>query len=597
MCASSDPDIQLEAIKVAEKMLPSFSLAPPTEIMYIWSYIAKLLVPTNEDATLFAALQLLTAFPLAQLSDAGKEEVASLLFSLSFHPSADIRAALYKFLGSMAEAWRALGNTNAVLAQLLICFGDDNPRNSNMVIDQLLNLGTVALGPVAGFLAKLRDHPKKSCFDQVRMYESFSSFLLLNKLDLRPIIEVVISGAKVDEVWAFYLSGVPENQLVRPEEYNYSRNSIHNPMWASLLYSKFSIPPPPLGEGVRRDTIPSNPIGKRRFICGFMQCLLPTLGNYNPLLRKPAALAALLCCFKGPTGGSEILKGLLEFVTQHLLPSKYATFQVSAVEILRGICRCKIPGLSESIFTNYLDLCFEFLHNSPSHIIQVAVLELIEVFCLTFPKGVQSRLQEILDITRPFLADRNTEVSEAASKLYPLIFKCAPDESAAAFESYLRKEMIMLTNSTSIESLSDPLISHLKKGDSLSRSMLSDYFRVAYCLTLVIGILELNIVAMGLMLEAPSRAFENVQFLINFLNHELAHFRLAALNSIISLMSIMTMADAGVIVWILLPLFADLNASIRLAWSKLRRNIPPHIHARCNALTAHPDDRTTLPLT
>ena len=102
---------------------------------------------------------------------------------------------------------------------------------------------------------------------------------------------------------------------------------------------------------------------------------------------------------------------------------------------------------------------------------------------------------------------------------------------------------------------------------------------------------------MGLMLEAPSRAFENVQFLVNFLNHQLAHLRLAAFYSIISLMSIMTMSEAGVVVWILLPLFADLNASIRLAWSKLRRNIPPPIHARFIALSAHPDDRTTLPLT
>jgi hypothetical protein len=97
-------------------------------------------------------------------------------------------------------------------------------------------------------------------------------------------------------------------------------------------------------------------------------------------------------------------------------------------------------------------------------------LEFIEVFCLVFPKGVQSRLQEILDVTRPFLADRNIEVAEAASKLYPLIFKCASDESAATFESYLRKEIIMLTDAESMESLSDPLISHLNKEEALSMS-------------------------------------------------------------------------------------------------------------------------------
>jgi hypothetical protein len=204
-----------------------------------------------------------------------------------------------------------------------------------------------------------------------------------------------------------------------------------------------------------------------------MQCLLPSLGSFDPETRKPAAIAALLCCFKGPAGGSEILKGLLEYVTQHLLSSKYVTFQVSAIEILKSICRCKIPGLSESIFTQYIELCYEFLHNSPSHMIQVAILEFLEIFCLVFPKGVHSRLHEILDATRPFLGDRNPEVVEAASKLYPIIFKCVSESSTAFYEEYLRKEMIMLTNLKSAESLADPLISHLTV-DEVYRKCLKD---------------------------------------------------------------------------------------------------------------------------
>ena len=423
----------------------------------------------------------------------------------------------------------------------------------------------------------MKEVVKRNGFDRLKVYETISNAIVLSKSDLRPIVEFCLQTARADEIWGYFLGGVPENQLARPEEYNYNRNHAHNPMWMALMYCKFALPPPPLGEGIKREAMPNNPVAKRRYICGYMQILFPSLGNYDPLARKPACMAALLCCFKGSSGHVEMLRGLFEYLTQHLLPSKYATYQVSAIEILRGIVRCKIPNLSESIFSQYLELCFDLLHNSPSSIIQIAVLELLQVFCLVFPKGIQSRLSDIRDLTRPFLADKNPSVVEAATKVYPIIFRCAPDSLTTIFEDYLKAEIIMLTDIDSIESVSDPLISRLDLPE-ISR------------------ILEMNITVMGQLLESSQRAYEIAHFLINFLNNETSAYRLAALDSIISLLSVMTTHDAASIIWVILPLFSDLNFNVRLAWSRFRRNLPTPMQTLMNILPSHPDDNVTLPI-
>jgi hypothetical protein len=69
-------------------------------------------------------------------------------------------------------------------------------------------------------------------------------------------------------------------------------------------------------------------MGKRRFICGFIQCLLPSLGSFDPLIRRPHCITILCCCFKGYNAQGDMLNGLLEYITQQLLPSKYVTFQL-----------------------------------------------------------------------------------------------------------------------------------------------------------------------------------------------------------------------------------------------------------------------------
>jgi hypothetical protein len=48
----------------------------------------------------------------------------------------------------------------------------------------------------------------------------------------------------IDIFWKFYLYDAPDHFLVRPDDYNYNRNLIHQPFWISLLATRLEIPPP-----------------------------------------------------------------------------------------------------------------------------------------------------------------------------------------------------------------------------------------------------------------------------------------------------------------------------------------------------------------
>lgn len=129
LCSSSSPEIQSEAIQVAEALFPVFSNSSQAEVTYIWSYISKLLVPLQvETATLLAALKLLSSFPIQLLTNTARDEMMAQLFTLSFHPVSEVRLGVYQFLGGAGAAWRTTGHVNSVLGHLLICLGDDDPK-------------------------------------------------------------------------------------------------------------------------------------------------------------------------------------------------------------------------------------------------------------------------------------------------------------------------------------------------------------------------------------------------------------------------------------------------------------------------------------
>jgi hypothetical protein len=516
LCASPDEEVQLEAIKVLETLLPPFATSTGPEIQYIWGYVSRLLSCKMEEASVcLAAIQLMGVFPALKLNTSAREELLSILFSLCFHKSWEIRSAVYRYLGQNGEVWRSTSQLNGAMAILLLALGDGHAPNQIILVDQIILLGQNGISSLLPALLKFKNAPKLGELELVRTFDYLATLMIMNKHDYRLIIEAMSHSSRVDESWQFFIQGVPENQLVRPEEYDYLRIHVQNPIWFALFYTKFGIPPPPIGEDMRRDVAPNNPIGRRRFICGFLQCILPSLGSSNPLHRNSASVSALLCCFKGNNCHGEILRGLLDFVTQQLLSSKYVTYQISAIDIFRSVIRSKLPGISESIFQQYMELCLEYLHNSHSHLMQIAVLKLFEVYCLVFPQGIAPKLSGILDIVRPLLGDSNSDVSDAAFRVYPLIFLSASNSFVIHCDEMLRNEIGLLSDWKSTNALADPLIANLNN-DQGSK------------------ILQVSILCLGLLRNSVN-PFAVVQFLIPFLADHTPKIRLASFYAIISL--------------------------------------------------------------
>ncbi|OAJ41162.1 hypothetical protein BDEG_24803 [Batrachochytrium dendrobatidis JEL423] len=398
------------------------------------------------------------------------------------------------------------------------------------------------------------------------------------------------SQADISFVWAYivalmspalgsyYLADVPENQLARPDDYNYSRNMIQSPFWVSLLFTKLSCAPPLLSTslGSRRDIIPTTPAGKRRFFCGYMACLLPSVGIPDFINRRAACVCVVRCCFKGLNVNPGMLRGLLEYATQQMFSHKHWSFQVSALEILGLIIRLKIPGVSESILYQYLDLCIDFAHNTPSAVIKTALLNFFEILLMVFPKAMISKLQEVRDITRVMLVDSDTSVIEAASRIYPLIFRAVPKESAQQFYEYLMNDISTIT-SGGLELAGDPLVSKLTTNEA-SR------------------IVSLSISCIGVIDEGFGSHYAVAQGLIKFVIHNNSDYRVAALTAILSLIHGMDQQESLSITWIILPLYADPCRHVRFLFVRFLRNLPNLVESRCQGLLPHANDSTVPPL-
>jgi hypothetical protein len=134
---------------------------------------------------------------------------------------------------------------------------------------------------------------------------------------------------------------------------------------------------------------------------------------------------------------------------------------------LKLIVRLKLPGVSPAILLQYLDHTVDLAFNSPTPIVKIAALELIEVFLLVFPSGVSSKLSDIRDILRTLIVESDQDIRRCAGRIYPLVFRCVSSNNAIEFINYLRNEIRTLQQS-GLEALGDPLISSLSFEDLTS---------------------------------------------------------------------------------------------------------------------------------
>ncbi|KAL2913671.1 hypothetical protein HK105_206831 [Polyrhizophydium stewartii] len=579
LCGNEDERVQLETLRVIHAMLPGFTSASQADISFVWSYLVALMSVHIQPEMIKAVLRIIQSFPLVQLNTVAREELMTCLFKLIFNKHSDVRQLVYTVIGGAADFWKISGQMNVALSVLFLSIGDNNPKCAQIVLDQIQHLGSTTLTQIISPLTQVADSLRGPINPRIKAYDQLATALALHKTEYRPLIDAMLLYERIDEFWNFYLSDVPENQLARPDDYNYSRNFVQSPFWISILLTKFSCTPPPLtlDPNSRRDTMPTTPAGKRRFICGFMACLLPTTGMPDLLFRRSACVALVRCCIKGMNVNPGMLRGLLEYVSQQMLSHKHWTFQVSALEILGLIVRLKVPGIAESILQQYLDLCLDFLHNTPLSIIKIAVMGFIEVLLMVFPKAMGIKLQEIRDISRQMLVDKDLEVAAKAARIYPLVFRAVSRGAGRTFVQYLQSEISTILEGGAAAA-GDPLVSGLTQ-DEATR------------------VVSLSILSIGLVNEGVNSGYATAQNLLKFAMHPNPDFRASALTAILSLLHQMDQQENSSIIWMILPLYADPNKFVRLLFTRFLRNLPSVTESRCQGLPAHPEDMPVLPLT
>ncbi|KAJ1344384.1 hypothetical protein BSLG_001041 [Batrachochytrium salamandrivorans] len=545
--ASRDEEIQLKAIDVIYAMLPNMASAHPSEISFVWTYVIALLSPNFGSILLQSVFRLVESFPMMQLDNVAQKELISCLFKLIFYPDPHVRLRVYT---TLAKA----------------------------VVDSINLLGGQILLQLQIPLAFLSENINGSWSAKIKAYDQLAMALAVHKTEYQSLIESMVLYEHLDEFWRYYLADVPETQLAHPDDYNYSRNFIQCPIWISILFTKLSCMPPPYPSniGMKRDVAQITPAGKRRLICGFMACLFPTAGMSDQILRCAACAALVRCCIRGTSVDPGMLRGLLEYVLQQMLPNKHWSFQMSALEILGLVVRLKLPGISESIMHQYLDICIDFLHNTSQENIKVGVLKFFEILLMVFPKAMSIRLQDIRDLTRVMLVDGNKNVATFASRVYPLIFRAVSKDSAATFHQYLLNEISIIFDD-GLEAAGDPLVCNLSADESLR-------------------IVSLSILCIGMINDGAGRHYTIAQDLIKFLSHNNPDYRSSALAAILGLLHGMDTHESSSIIWCLIPLFGDPCLQVRRLFIRFMRNLPSLIELRCQGLPPHQDDMSVLPL-
>ncbi|KAI9362464.1 armadillo-type protein [Zopfochytrium polystomum] len=547
LLSHSEEDIQQLAVQVMQSLMPSMRTAVPADINFIWASFHNLL-------------------------NAKTQTFLRTVTQLVFHKSCEIRTAVYKLIGASVDFWKSSSLFNAALGVIFLSIGDQDDHCCKVAVDILVELinGT-PFKSVLVPLGLVRDAVGSPLQAKIRAYDDLANFIFKERVELKDLVAALSQETTVDEFWNFFLKDAPENQLVRPDDYNYGRNFIHGPFWISLLLSKLSIAPPPLLvlDSTKRDTVPSTPANKRRFVCGFLLCLLPTCGMTDPLFRRAACASCVFACFKSNALSVGVMRGLLEYISQQMLGHKYWSFQLSAFEILKFILRLKLPGLSQAIAFQYLDATIDIAFNSPTSIIKIGALRLIKALLLVFPSGLTTKLGEIRDVVRNLIVENDQDVTQAASEVYPLVFRCVSTNNHQEFYGNLMSEITALEKAE-IEELADPLLSSLTMEQKES-------------------VLCHNIQALG-SIPLPSTALSIIKDLIQYLPDIRPRVRHAALSAIIAQLPHLDSMESPGVIWMLLPLAADGYQPTQQAFYSFVRKVPSRLEQITKILSPHPDD-------
>ncbi|KAI8809948.1 armadillo-type protein [Cladochytrium replicatum] len=576
-----DEDIQMATIKILHSLVPAFNSAN-VDIGFAWGYLGPLLDVRTETILLRSVLILIRSIPLFRISEDARDQFLNSLFLLIFHRDPDVRYLVYQLLGDSTEFWRQSSLLNPALGIMILSLGDQNFKCNKLNIDLTIRMmGSTPFSPyLITHLSTLREiiHSPISN-DTLKCFSELASAIAKDRAgELRELVVAITLDENVDTFWQYFLGSVDENQLAKPDDYNYSKNFVHSPCWTAILLTKLGIHPPPLvslSNPSTRDVMPTSPAGRRRFMGGFLMTLLPTCGITDPVLREAACLSCILCCIRGTLAHPGIMRCLLEFVSQQMMTHKQWTYQLSALDILKLLVRLKLPGVSPAILLQYIDMVLDVSFNSPTINVKKVALELLEVLLLVFPNGVTQGLIEARDVVRSLIVDEEPQISTLACRIYSTIFRSVTSNNVEDFLNYLKSELRVLPKLDSPEAAADPLLANLPQ-DSKER------------------ILECSLLAMGAIQHKPT-ANAIIQEILPYLSNNAPNVRLAAFGAILQQFPILESADLNSTMWILLPLFTDPCKRVRLAFHRFLTGEPiTLVDVLTKNISQHADDAVVM---
>jgi hypothetical protein len=146
--------------------------------------------------------------------------------------------------------------------------------------------------------------------------------------------------------------------------------------------------------------MPTTAIGKRRFICGYSQVILPACGIPDVDMRNGACASVIRVCFKELSLDQSVTRGILEYVTKQMLVHRSWGYQKSGLDILALFMRLKLPGLSISIAVNHIEGIIQSGHNTLNPYVKIGIINFLRTCLFVFPRAVAHKLEAIRDISR-----------------------------------------------------------------------------------------------------------------------------------------------------------------------------------------------------
>ncbi|KAI9141859.1 hypothetical protein BKA69DRAFT_1071625 [Paraphysoderma sedebokerense] len=575
---NTDQDIQIAALRVLSNLSKSFPTATSSDISMLWPHFKALMNHKNLPLdVLQEVLKMWFVFPINKLSGENQFDLCMTLYKLFLHKSRHVRFLVYDLFGSkLGQLTGADLNGNSV-AILIMALGEQDRECLHIVIRHIAQAVQIRYPGLLDGIRKLQDiTDQPTSFKTIECFGSIANALLRDREEYETLLRIMTSDDIVDAFWNFFLHDVPENFAMNPDEYNYSRASIHSPYWISILLTKFSVRPPPYPATEKRTTVPATVGIRRRYIAGFMLASLPLCGIPDKTSRHLACLTMVRCCFRQSSNlMPSLLRALLDFISLQFIMHQSWAFQtfVSALDIIKAIIKLKLPQISQYLTLQYMDTALDIIINNPNNLLRIGAIELVETVLMVFPRGMSSKLQDIRDTIRIAVMDKAPEISWVARRVWPLVFRSAPSESALEYSKYIVDENAVIMKG-GVEAAGDPFIKHLEPHEKKEMVMM-------------------NLLALSAMKHRQS-ASQNCRECLKYIVHSDPDFRNAALNGLLSQSRLLPDSQKPVILWIVLPLYGDSSAPFRLAFSRFIRKLPSALDIACDTILPYPDDTDVM---